>query len=148
MNIAFVIPPSPGKRKIIRLIDCSHEAKADYLWQPNDFMIISSHLAPEDGAVLVDGTADRLGEEEFFRNMRGIKPDLIFFALSSICWESDSHYFLNTRELFKSAPFYVIGDVFLEEEYRAFILRECDGIIFNPYLLDLKKKWCIPLLKD
>lgn len=139
MNIAFVIPPSPHKKKIIRLIDCSHEAKADYLWQPNDFMIISSLIGTEDDAVLIDGTADELGEDDFFEVLQGLQPDLVFFALSGVCWESDYQLFLKTSELFDSKPLYVIGDIFQEQEYLAYILRECDGVVFNPFLLHLNR---------
>lgn len=139
MNIALVIPPSPHKKKIIRLIDCSHEAKADYLWQPNDFMIISSLLGTEDDAVLIDGTADELGEDVFFQLLQGLQPDLVFFALSGVCWESDYQFFLKTSELFDSKPLYVIGDIFQEQEYLAYILRECDGVVFNPFLLNLNR---------
>lgn len=137
MNIAFVIPPSPRKRKIIRLIDCSHEAKADYLWQPNDFMIISSLLGAEDNAVLIDGTANKLDEGYFYELLQGLQPDLVFFALSGVCWESDYQFFLKTSELFKSSRLYVIGDIFQEQEYLACILRVCDGVVFNPFLLHL-----------
>jgi len=139
LNIAFIIPPSPAKRQIIRLIDCSHEAKGNYLWQPNDFMIISSLLLPEDGAVLIDGTADRLTEKEFLERVAAVAPDSIFFALSSVCWASDYQFFLQVKKLHPSVALYVIGDIFLEEEYLAFILKKCDGVICNPYLLDLRK---------
>lgn len=139
MNIAFIIPPSPGKKKIIRLIDCSHEAKADYLWQPNDFMIISSLLSPEDDAALIDGTADELGEEDFFSQLDRVKPDMLFFALSGVCWESDYYYFNKTRQFFNSTPFYVIGDIFQEQAYLEYILRECDGVVVNPYMLDIER---------
>ena len=139
MNIAFVIPPSPRKRKIIRLIDCSHEAKADYLWQPSDFMIISSLLGPVDNAVLVDGTADEMGEGAFFELLQRLQPDLVFFALSGVCWESDYQFFLKTRLLFNSKSLYVIGDIFQEREYLECILRVCDGVVFNPFQLHLSK---------
>ena len=62
MNFLFVNPPAHKKKKYMRLIDCSHEAKGDYLWQPNDFMIISSYLDKDDKATLIDGTADELNK--------------------------------------------------------------------------------------
>lgn len=139
MKIAFVIPPSPGHRKIIRLIDCSHEAKADYLWQPGDFMIISSLLAPDDCAVLIDGTADRLEAGEFKQRLGAACPDMMFFALSSVCWESDYHYFEAARRLCGEVPCYVMGDIFHEQEYVSFILKQCDGVVVNPFLLQLKQ---------
>src|SRR6185369_10854621 len=138
MHIAFINPPSPQNRNIIRLIDCSHEAKADYLWQPSDFMLISALLGPADRMSLIDGTADKLRETEFFQHLSGICPDLVIFAVSGVCWESDHRYFQKTRDCFQDKPFYVIGDIFQEEEYLQAIMRECDGVVTNPFLLDLE----------
>lgn len=139
MNIAFIIPPSPLNRKIIRLIDCSHEAKAGYLWQPSDFMVISSLLGPVDNAVLVDGTSDKMSEGSFFELLQGLQPDIVFFALSGVCWESDYQFYLKTSQILNACPMYVIGDIFQEQEYLEFILRACDGVVFNPFLLHLNE---------
>ena len=136
-RIILVVPPSPQKRKIIRLIDCSHETKANYLWQPNDFMIITSLLEPEDEVLFLDGTCDGLSEKGFIARLSALKGDILFFALSSVCWNSDQDYFRKTRDLFPDTPLFVIGDIFLEEYYRNIILKDCDGIVFMPYQLDL-----------
>lgn len=141
MNILFVIPPSVGRKKIIRQIDCSHEAKANYLWHPNDFLIISSHAKNEDRTFLIDGTCDELPEWRFMERLMTLRSevDLVFFALSSVCWRSDYYYFNKTRELFPKAKFYVIGDIFIEKHYQDLILDHCHGIIYNPYVVDLEK---------
>ena len=139
MNIILLIPPSPQKRKIIRNIDCSMETKGNYLWQPSDFMIITSHLKPDDKVFFVDGTADSLSMEEFFKEIRQINSvDILFFALSSVCWESDLKYFRQIKDLFQNIPIFVIGDIFVENIYKEFILKECDGIVFIPHTLNLQ----------
>ncbi len=138
MKIILAIPPSKQNKKIIRLIDCSHQAKADYLWQPNDFMIITSLLKPQDGVVFIDGTANRLSDKEFFTELRKIEGDILFFALSSVCWQDDYYFFKKTKEIFTQIPIFVMGNIFIEKDYQELILNECDGIIFNPYLLDLE----------
>ncbi|MDH4161425.1 MAG: radical SAM protein [Nitrospirota bacterium] len=138
MNIALIIPPSPGRTNIIRMIDCSHEAKANYLWQPNDFMIITSRAEPDDDVQFVDGTADALDNDQFLELIDAVRGDLVIIALSSVCWESDYAYFLKVKERFAAIPLYVLGDIFLEEAYRRHILEHCDGIIVNPYVLDLR----------
>lgn len=140
MKALFVIPPSPDKRKIIRLIDCSHETKASYLLQPNDFMIISSLFASSDEIAFVDGTADSLSEKEFFGQIE--KTDnvsLIFFAFSSVCWSSDLAYFRQVKNIFKGVPVFVIGDSFLEKAYQDIILKECRGVIYKPHMAEPKK---------
>lgn len=137
MNILLVIPPSPGKNNIIRMIDCSHEAKANYLWQPNDLMIITSLLQPDDSVTFIDGTADALSAHQFENELAQATGDMVIVVLSSVCWESDYSYFLTTRRQFPSIPLFVLGDIFLEENYRLHILKDCDGVIVNPYPLDL-----------
>lgn len=138
MDILLVIPPSPRQKRIIRMIDCSYETKANYLWQPNDFIIMTSLLKENDRVFFVDGTADRLDGESFRRQLRTCKGDIVIFALSSVCWESDYRYFEDTKKLFPGIPVFVIGDIFLEEAYQRLILKECEGIIFNPYQLDFE----------
>lgn len=137
MNIIFINPPSPFNKKIIRLIDCSHETKANYLWQPNDFMIMSSLLQPEDRVTLIDGTADVLTDRQYFDTLDKTTGDLLVFALSAACWESDYSYFLKTKKKLPDIPAYVIGDIFLEENYQRLILQHCSGIIVNPYQVSL-----------
>lgn len=136
MKILFLIPPSPEKRSIVRMIDCSYESKAAYLWQPNDYLMISSRLAPGDDATLIDGTADRLDERDFFRLVNQERPDLVFFAVSSTCWDWDFRLFQRVRDTFLRVPLYLIGDVFLEDNYLDFILPQCEGVVYIPYLLD------------
>jgi len=137
MDLALLIPPSPRKNNIIRMIDCSHEAKANYLWQPNDFMIITSLLKPEDRVALIDGTADKLNDSDYLHAAQAVPADLIIVALSSVCWAADYQAFQKVRRLKQGIPLFVIGDIFLDGSYRKLILEQCDGIIFNPYLLDL-----------
>ncbi|MBF0275943.1 MAG: radical SAM protein [Nitrospinae bacterium] len=140
MKLGLLIPPSSGKRKIIRAIDCSHESKADYLWQPNDFMILSSLLEPEDELVFIDGTADAMTQEAFLSEVNKVSSlDILVFALSSVCWELDLDYFLQVKKRFPETSSFVIGDIFLEKTYREYILKECCGIIFQPYEVDLKE---------
>lgn len=140
IKIALINPPSPDKRKIIRLIDCGHETKGNYLWQPSDFMIITSLLKPEDDAILIDGTADSLNENEFLREIEDLNDiDILFFAFAGACWNSDYSYFKKIREVLPECPIYVFGDIFLEKEYQEIILKECNGIIYQPFLLELEK---------
>ena len=138
MDILFVIPPSPEHKRIIRMIDCSYETKVNYLWQPNDFIIMTSLLKESDRAFFVDGTADKLGDDVFMEHLRQNQYDILIFALSSACWESDYRYFQDTKKVFPNIPVFVIGDIFLEEVYQQLILNECDGIIFNPFQLDFE----------
>lgn len=140
LKILFLIPQSPGARKIVRLIECSYETKAAYLWQPNDYLIISSLLEGDDVAQLIDGTADDLDALEFLHKVAiAPPPDLLFFSLGSACWDSDFSVFQTIRNQFYDTPIYLIGDLFLEDDYLDLVLPYCEGVVYNPYLLDLKR---------
>jgi len=138
MNILLVIPPSENKRRIIRLVECSHEAKANYLWHPNDLIIISSLCAPGDNVILADATEEGLSTSQALARLSRQEPDVVIVALSSVCWKHDYFFFGKTKELFPGKPIFVFGDIFLETDYKELILKECAGIIANPYLLDLQ----------
>lgn len=139
MNIILVIPPSPDKRKITRFSFCSFEAKGNYLLPPLDFMAITAHLDPTDNISFVDGTCDQLSDDEYYNNISKLKGDMFFFLLSNVCWDSDYNYFQKTVKYFPGIPIFVVGDIFLDEEFREKIILECDGVVFFPYKLDLLK---------
>jgi len=143
VNILFINPPSKNNKQFVRLIDCSHEAKASYLWQPNDFMIISSYLKDDETAYLVDGTVDKLHDENFYEEIKDYKDrkiDIVFFALGSASYYDDLNYFKNIRTIFDDVTICVLGDIFLEKNFRKDIFaNEADGIVYKPYNLDLEK---------
>ena len=138
-RILMIIPPSPGNKRISRFIDCSQEAKANYLYQPIELMIITSHLKREDEVLFVDGTVDCLSGKEFLSRVETMKGDIVFFAMSSICWSSDYSYFQKITKMFYKLPIFVISDICLDQQYSSIVLKECNGLIVNPYILDLVK---------
>ena len=141
MKLLFINPPSKNNKQFVRLIDCSHEAKASYLWQPNDFMIISSYLKNSDEAFLLDGTCDQMNDDFFFQKLDDYKKfdvDVIFFATGSACYHKDIEYFNSIRKIFFEKTICVLGDVFVETNFRKDILnKDADGIIYKPYNLEL-----------
>ncbi len=143
MNFLFINPPAHNKKKYMRLIDCSHEAKGDYLWQPNDFMIISSYLDKDDKATLIDGTADELSKKEFMNQIYSVEReeiDIIFFGTGSSCYYQDLEFFNEIRSIFNEQTICVLGDIFLEKNFRENIFSlGADCIIFKPYQLNFSE---------
>jgi anaerobic magnesium-protoporphyrin IX monomethyl ester cyclase len=140
VDIILVIPPSPAHRKIARFSFQSFESKGSYLFQPREYLAITSCLKPGDGAVFIDGTCDNLEDEDYFCQLQEIdKGDILFFSLSNVCWDSDYDYFRKTVKLFPDIPVYVSGDIFLDIDFREKILSDCDGVVFLPYGLNLEK---------
>src|SRR3989338_2086494 len=138
-KIIITIPPSPDNKKISRFTDCSLESKASYLYQPIEMMIFTSHLDPTDEMVFIDGTADSLSEEEFLKRVRGARGDILFFPFASMVWKSDYAYFQKVKQCLPDIPVFVIGDICLDKLYRSIILKDCDGLVVNPYGIDLEK---------
>ncbi|MEO5368047.1 MAG: radical SAM protein [Magnetococcus sp. WYHC-3] len=138
MVITFILPPSPAGALIIRQIDCSHQAKAAYLWHPYDMLLMSGLLDPDADMTLVDGTADQLGDAAFFQSLdRRAHADLFILGLASVAWSSDLDYLIRIRKRYAHMPLFIYGDVFLESSGRAEGLPFCDGIILEPHRLDL-----------
>lgn len=139
INIILIIPPSPDKRIVLRSTDCSFESKGNYLFHPVDFLAVTSCLRPEDGVSFIDGTCDKLSESQFFDEIDKVQGDMVFVLLSNAAWDSDYYYFKETIKRLPGIPVYVIGDIFLDEDFREKILKECDGVVFHPYSLELDK---------
>jgi anaerobic magnesium-protoporphyrin IX monomethyl ester cyclase len=140
MKVAFIIPPSKNKKKFIRLIDCSHEAKANYLWQPNDFIIISSYFKNQDELYFIDGTVDELSKDNFFKEIYNVPNDIsiIFFATGSVAYYEDFEYLKEIRRIFFNSTLCILGDVFIEENFRKHVFEnDIDAIIYRPYNIDI-----------
>ena len=142
MNILFSIPPSKGKRNIFRGIDCSHDAKADYLWQPYDLLIMSSYIKDEDNFHFIDGTVEKNDEKEFFARFDNIKKDIIdviVICTGSASYHDDIYYMEKLRKMFFNTTICVLGDIFVDEYFRKDILqKDFDGIIFKPYNINFE----------
>ena len=135
----LLIPPSPEHRHIARFSFQSYESKGNYHLQPKEFMAITGCLGERDEAVFVDGTCDKLDEAEFLRRVDGLSGDIIIFSMSNTVWKSDHHYLKEVVRRHPDTPVFVQGDIFLDKEAREYILSECDGVVFYPYMLDIEK---------
>ena len=106
-------------------------------------MIISSYLKNNENAYLVDGTVDELHDHNFYKQIESFKYKnikIVFFALGSASYYDDLNYFKKIRYIFKNITLCVLGDIFLEKNFRKDIFKnEADGIIYKPYNLDLQK---------
>ena len=81
---------------------------------------MSSLAADEDEVILIDGTADRLDDETFFQCVRAHKStaSIVIFAVGSAAWSSDYNYLKQVRTIVEATPFFVIGDLLLEDFYQ------------------------------
>ncbi len=137
-KIYFIQPPTPGSIKISRNCDCASESKGFYMWQPFDFLLLSSKFNPESYEIIFfDGVADSLNIEQIRSSI--VDPAMIFVGMADAIWESD---LASLKYIFKSnqnTPLFVFGDAFLEESNCALVDEMVDGILdtpiqFNPEL--------------
>lgn len=65
MRVSFVNPAVSPFRKIMRNFDCATESKGNYLYQPYDFLLLSSRIPPAWDLQFIDAVARKLDEKEF-----------------------------------------------------------------------------------
>ena len=144
MNILFLTPPSPKNIRLFRSIDCSMNTKAAYLWQPYDYLIISSYAKKDDNVSFLDGTVDSLSKDEFYKKLIELKKtnwDIVFSCTGSGAYHEDVPILLEIRKIFFNSTICVLGDVFIDKWFIEDILsKDFDGIVYNPYHIDLNLK--------
>ena len=138
-RVLLIIPPSPDNRHIARFSFQSYESKGNYHLQPKELMAITGCLAEKDEVTFIDGTCDKQSEAEFLSKIDRLDGDIVFFSMSNTVWKSDYRYLHEVKSRLADIPIYVQGDIFLDKDAREFILSECDGVVFYPYMLEVAK---------
>ncbi|MBI07444.1 MAG: hypothetical protein CMM54_10735 [Rhodospirillaceae bacterium] len=136
-RVLLIIPPSPDNRHIARFSFQSYESKGNYHLQPKELMAITGCLAEKDEVTFIDGTCDKQSEAEFLSKIDRLDGDIVFFSMSNTVWKSDYRYLHEVKSRLADIPIYVQGDIFLDKDAREFILSECDGVVFYPYMLEV-----------
>jgi uncharacterized radical SAM superfamily protein len=134
-SVYFLNPPSKKNRKLIRNFDCATESKGNYLYQPYDFLLLSSHFEDEE-VVLIDAIAQELGTEEVFRMIE--KPEAFIIALTDTNWEEDFSFLKTLKEKYSDTPIYVFGDSFIEKKAVDSVAPFVTRILANPLEVDLR----------
>ncbi len=111
----FINPPSKNKRMLIRNFDCATESKGNYLYQPYDFLLLSSHFK-EDQFMLIDAIAESIEISEVFKRVENVKFKCLIIALADTNWDEDFDFLRETRRRYPEATIYVFGDSFIEKK--------------------------------
>lgn len=127
--IAFINPPGP--KKLYRSMTCTYVSKANYIWQPHDFVGLSSQIPAEWELVFHDASLTGLSREALFFRLDTRPPDAAVLAFSSIVYHDDLAFVRSFRERYPETVLFLIGDIFLEEVFRFDCLAECDAILLN-----------------
>lgn len=138
MKVLFINPPHSRKGKIIRNISCSYESKGNYLFQPQDFLLLSSSFSQDNHELkLFDYIAAPKSEEALWSEILDEKADLILLLLADCLWEEDLNFLKKLRSKF-SKVLWVAGDAFLEEQNRVEAQNVADAYVPHPFHLQIK----------
>ena len=137
MKVLFLNPPALGHKKIVRNIGCSFESKANYLFQPQDFLLLSSFLTADDELFFWDFIVSPLNEKQIFKNIHDQQFELVIMMLADCFWTYDLSFLKKLRSHYKKT-LWVAGDAFLDEENRSEANPFADAYIPHPFNLKIK----------
>lgn len=119
----------------MRNFDCATESKANYLYQPYDFLLMSAAVPREFPLLFIDAIADELSVDETKQEISEFNPQIIVVAMANTSWDEDIVFLKDIRNRFEASQVYVFGDVFFDHSYKSYIKKWCDGVLNDPILL-------------
>lgn len=134
-SAVFINPPGPSK--LYRSTYCTYISKANYIWQPQDFINLSAHVPEDFDLRFFDLSINNLKVEELFKEIVLLSPDLAVVALSSIVFNQDVAFAKDFKARFPLTRLLVLGDIFLERVFWEKGLEFADGLILNSFSADL-----------
>jgi len=133
-TILFAVPPGPTK--LYRGMICTFVSKANYIWQPFDFITLSAHIPENYSIKLLDCNIEKLNFDEAVSKVKQIQPSCTVISISSIALENDLRFVGMLREVCKGSRIIVFGDVLLERSYWAKV-QDCGvDLILDPMDVD------------
>ncbi|HTY45563.1 MAG TPA: radical SAM protein [Patescibacteria group bacterium] len=134
-TVLFLNPPGP--RRLYRSTVCTFVSKANYIWQPQDFLTLSAHLAPECRLAFCDCSAEGLHTGQALERISRIKPDAVVIAISSIVLDQDRDFLRLVKKAHPGLRVLVLGDILLDASFRKSIAAEGFDLILNPMDIDM-----------
>ena len=134
MRVSFVNPAVTPFRKIMRNFDCATESKGNYLYQPYDFLLLSSRIPPTWKLQFIDAVANRFAEEKVLKELNAYGPQIIVCALAATNWDQDFNFLCELREKFPDAYLLVFGDLFIEKGPAEKVSPFVNGILSSPVI--------------
>jgi anaerobic magnesium-protoporphyrin IX monomethyl ester cyclase len=135
-SVVFINPPGPAR--LYRSMVCTFVSKANYIWQPQDFINLSAQVPPGHDLEFIDCCRDRITEEGLFLKIQSRHPALCVIALTSLLFDLDLAFLKRFKKQFPEIRCLVLGDVLLERAFWKGVLEYSDGILLNSLDIDLK----------
>lgn len=134
-TVVFINPPGPAK--LYRSIICTYISKANYIWQPQDFINLSAQIPREYELKLIDCSISRRDQESLLAELRQYAPEIAVVALSSIVFDHDLLFLKALKLTFPDMKCLALGDILLEPVFWDRVLEYADGLILNSLDVDL-----------
>lgn len=99
----------PARKGVIRDYYCSHLAKGNYLWLPQDLLVFSGMLQDDCDLSVIDAMVMPLSEDKTLEEIQSFSPDIIICMVAAVNWRSDMR-FLSKLSQKTSALIIVSGD--------------------------------------
>lgn len=133
----------PGTRPYLRDYYCSKVAKADYLYEPTDLLMLSGLLAEHHEVEVLDCIALGLRVSPALQRIQAVKPDVVVFLSGAVSWQEDREFLKEVKRA-SGAVLIGSGDLFLDDS--VVILKENDFI--EATLLDFTTSDLVLYLKE
>jgi radical SAM superfamily enzyme YgiQ (UPF0313 family) len=89
-------------------------AKADYLYEPTDLLLLSGVLASRHQVKALDCIALGMGVQEATERVRAAQPEVVIFVSGAVSWHEDRVFLKEVKRL-NQAILIGSGDLFLED---------------------------------
>lgn len=134
MQVLFVNPPSPNNRKVMRNFDCTTESKGKYLFQPYDFLLLSSSIPQNWNFKFIDFVAQSKMENdsERLKILSEFRPDILVMAMANTLWDNDLSFLKKIRKNLPRTKILVFGDSFTEDQSITLVSDVVDGVLSTP----------------
>lgn len=129
-SVVFINPP--GHAKLYRSSTCTYVSKANYIWQPQDFIGLSAQVPRDIPLAFHDCSVNGWDAAALFARIGEAAPAVAVIALSSIVYEQDIAFLRVFRDRYPSTRILALGDLFLEPVFRPRGLEHADGLVLNP----------------
>jgi anaerobic magnesium-protoporphyrin IX monomethyl ester cyclase len=104
----------PGTRPYLRDYYCSKVAKADYIYEPVDLLMLSGVLAEKHEVQALDCIALGIPAQAALQHIKTAQPDVVVFLSGAVSWHEDRVFLREVKSL-NGAVLIGSGDLFLED---------------------------------
>ena len=121
----------PGTRPYLRDYYCSKVAKADYLYEPTDLLLLSGVLSEKHEIQVLDCIAEEIKPANAVKIIETSNPEVVVFLSGAVSWHED-RLFLEEVKRHTGATLIGSGDLFLDEGAQVL----ADNVFLDALLLD------------